>query len=123
MTIKGNDVIYLSDRQYVAVTHNPFGMGMQYNVYRKKNYPLGETGWEYQDSFDTVYEAVEYAKMMVDIVEWEPQTYQDGGGAPAWVTHSLSLTRPPLSGNELEEEPPREGTASKARSAVFRLII
>lgn len=31
-------------------------------------------------AIDTVYEAVGYAKRMVDIpVEWEPKTYQDGG--------------------------------------------
>ena len=80
MQIKGHDVIWLSERQYVAVTYNRFGMGMKYNVYRKKNLPRGRVVWEYQNSFDTVYEAMSHAKRMVDIpVEYEGKTYQDGG--------------------------------------------
>ena len=44
MQIKGHDVIWLSERQYVAVTYNRFGMGMNKSRPQSPDFSYGVKG-------------------------------------------------------------------------------
>lgn len=65
MKIKGNEVLWLSEKENVAVTYAQFDLGEKYKVYNKVRY--GENSmYEYRIAFGTQGEAVRYAKQILD---------------------------------------------------------
>ena len=65
MKIKGNEVLWLSEKENVAVTYAQFDLGMKYKIYRKVKY--GDNSiWEFNNAFGTQSEAIRYAKQILD---------------------------------------------------------
>lgn len=65
MKIKGNEVLWLSEKGNVAVAYAQFDLGEKYKIYRKVKY--GDNSiWEFSISFGTQSEATRYAKQMLD---------------------------------------------------------
>ena len=65
MKIKGNEVLWLSEKGNVAVAYAQFDMGEKYKVFCKVKY--GDNSiWEYNNSFGTQGEATKYAKQILD---------------------------------------------------------
>ena len=65
MKIKGNEVLWLSEKGNVAVSYAQFDLGAKYKVFRKVKY--GDNSiWEYNNSFGTQGEAIMYAKQILD---------------------------------------------------------
>lgn len=65
MKIKGNEVLWLSEKGNVAVAYAQFDLGKKYKVSRKVKY--GDNSiWEYNNSFGTQGEAIRYAKQILD---------------------------------------------------------
>ena len=65
MKIKGNEVLWLSEKGNVAVAYAQFDLGEKYKVFRKVKY--GDNSiWEYNNSFGTQGEATKYAKQILD---------------------------------------------------------
>ena len=69
MKIKGNEVLWKSEKENVAVAFNQFDLGNQYKVYRKVSYlPENFRMWEYLTSFGTMGEATCYAREVYDVL-------------------------------------------------------
>ena len=65
MKIRGDEVLWLSEKGNVAVAYAQFDLGWKYKVFRKVKY--GDNSiWEYNISFGTQGEAIRYAKQIVD---------------------------------------------------------
>ena len=65
MKIKGNEVLWLSEKENVAVAYAQFDLGKKYKVFRKVKY--GDNSiWEYNNSFGTQGEATRCAKQILD---------------------------------------------------------
>ena len=65
MKIRGDEVLWLSEKGNVAVTYAQFDLGAKYKVFHKVKY--GDNSiWEYNISFRTQGEAIRYAKQMLD---------------------------------------------------------
>lgn len=66
MRIKGNEVLWLSEKKNVAVAYSQFDLGEKYKVYSKVRY--GENlMWEYRIGFGTQGEAIKYAEQILDV--------------------------------------------------------
>lgn len=65
MKIKGNEVLWLSEKGNVAVVYAQFDMGKKYQIYRKVRYDE-KSIWEFCNAFGTQGEATRYAKQMLD---------------------------------------------------------
>lgn len=66
MKIRGDEVLWLSEKENVAVAYAQFDLGEKYKVFRKVKY--GDNSiWEYNISFGTQCEAIKYAKRILDI--------------------------------------------------------
>jgi hypothetical protein len=70
MKIKGNEVLRMSEKGFLAIAFRQFDMGMKYKIYRKITYQC-EDGtcnnvWEYVNSFGTQGEAEQYLNMCCD---------------------------------------------------------
>lgn len=66
MKIKGNEVLWKSKKENVAVAYSQFDMGEKYKVYRKVKYNESFI-WEYVISFGTQGEATRYASKILDV--------------------------------------------------------
>lgn len=70
MKINGNEVLWLSKEENVAVVYAQFDMGKKYQVRRKIRYWREAGGsnnyWEFGIAFETFGEAFNYAKKMND---------------------------------------------------------
>lgn len=65
MKIKGNEVLWLSEKENVAVAYAQFDLGEKYKIYRKVKY--GDNSiWEFNNAFGTQGEATRYAKQILD---------------------------------------------------------
>lgn len=65
MKIKGNEVLWLSNKGNVAVAYSQFDLCEKYKVYSKVRY--GENSmWEYRIGFGTQGEATSYAERILD---------------------------------------------------------
>ena len=65
MKIKGNEVLWLSEKGNVAVAYAQFDLGAKYKVFRKVKY--GDNSiWEYNNAFGTQGEATMCAKQILD---------------------------------------------------------
>lgn len=66
MKIKGNEVLWLSNKGNAAVAYSQFDLGEKYKVYSKVKY--GENSmWEYRIGFGTQGEATRYAEQILDV--------------------------------------------------------
>ena len=66
MKIRGDEVLWLSEKGNVAVTYAQFDLGEKYKIFRKVKY--GDNSiWEYNISFGTQGEAIKYAKQILDV--------------------------------------------------------
>ena len=65
MKIKGNEVLWLSEKGNVAVAYAQFDLGEKYKVFHKVKYGNNSI-WEYNNSFGTQGEAIRYAKQILD---------------------------------------------------------
>lgn len=65
MKIKGNEVLWLSEKENVAIAYAQFDLGKKYKVFRKAKYGNNSI-WEYNNSFGTQGEAIKYAKQILD---------------------------------------------------------
>lgn len=65
MKIKGNEVLWLSEKENVAVVYVQFDLGEKYKVYRKVRYDENSI-WEFNNAFGTQGEATRYAKQILD---------------------------------------------------------
>lgn len=65
MKIKGNEVLWLSEKENVAVAYAQFDLGKKYKVFRKAKYGNNSI-WEYNNSFGTQCEAIKYVKQILD---------------------------------------------------------
>lgn len=65
MKIKGNEVLWLSEKENVAVVYAQFDLGEKYKVYSKVRYDENSI-WEYNIGFGTQGEATRYAKQILD---------------------------------------------------------
>lgn len=69
MKIYGNEVLWKSEKENVAVAFNQFDLGNKYKVYRKVSYlPENYRMWECLISFCTMGEATSYAKKIYDVL-------------------------------------------------------
>lgn len=67
MKIKGNEVIWKSEKENVAIAFSKFDMGKKYKVYHKVSYlPENFDTWEFVIAFDTMGEASDYAGKIYD---------------------------------------------------------
>lgn len=71
MKIKGNEVLRMSEKEFLAIAFSQFDLGMKYKLYRKISYRC-EDGtynhvWEYVNSFGTQGEAEQYLNKCCDI--------------------------------------------------------
>lgn len=67
MKIKGNEILWLSDKGNAAVTYGQFDLGAKYKVLRRVRY--GENiVWDYVNSFTDYCEALNYAKKIYDCI-------------------------------------------------------
>ena len=65
MKIKGNEVLWLSEKGKVAVAYAQFDLGEKYKVFLKVKY--GDNSiWEYNNSFGTQGESTRCAKQILD---------------------------------------------------------
>lgn len=65
MKIKGNEVLWLSEKENVAVTYVQFDLGEKYKIFHKVK--QGDNSiWEYNIGFGTQSEAIGYAKQILD---------------------------------------------------------
>ena len=65
MKIRGNEVLWLSEKGNVAVVYAQFDLGEKYKVFRKVKY--GDNSiWEYNIGFGTQGEAINYAERILD---------------------------------------------------------
>lgn len=73
MKIKGNEVLRMSERGFLAIAFSQFDFGMKYKLYRKISYLCdSEDGaynhvWGYVNSFGTQGEADKYFNKCCDI--------------------------------------------------------
>lgn len=65
MKIKGNEVLWSSEKENVAVVYAQFDMGKKYKIYRKVRYDE-KSIWEFYNAFGTQGEAIRYAKQILD---------------------------------------------------------
>ena len=65
MKIKENEVMWLSEKENVAVVYARFDLGGKYKIYRKVKYGDNST-WEFNNAFGTQSEATRYAKQIFD---------------------------------------------------------
>ena len=66
MKIRGNELLWLSEKGNVAVTYAQFDLGAKYKIFRKVKY--GDSSvWEFNNAFGTQSEAVGYAKQILDV--------------------------------------------------------
>ena len=65
MKIKGNEVLWLSEKENVAVVYVQFDLGEKYKVYRKVRYDENSI-WEFNNAFGTQSGATRYAKQILD---------------------------------------------------------
>lgn len=65
MKIKGNEVLWLSEKENVAIAYAQFDLGKKYKVFRKAKYGNNSI-WEYNNSFGTQGEAIKYTKQILD---------------------------------------------------------
>lgn len=65
MKIRGDEVLWLSDKENIAVVYSQFDLGEKYKVFRKVKY--GDNSiWEFNNAFGTQGEATSYAKKFLD---------------------------------------------------------
>lgn len=65
MKIRGDEVLWLSEKGNVAVTYAQFDLGEKYKIFRKVKY--GDNSiWEFDNAFGTQSEATRYAKQILD---------------------------------------------------------
>lgn len=58
--------VWTSREHDVVVSYNKFALGNKYSIYLKVRYAItNKEVWEYVTSFDTIGEAIIYAKMML----------------------------------------------------------
>lgn len=65
MKIRKNEVLWLSNKENVAVTYSQFDLGGKYKIYRKVKYGDNSV-WEYNNTFGAQGEAISYAKQILD---------------------------------------------------------
>lgn len=65
MKIRGNEVLWLSEKENVAVAYAQFDIGGKYKIYHKVKYSDNSI-WEFYNAFGTQSEATRYAKQMLD---------------------------------------------------------
>lgn len=65
MKIRGDKVLWLSEKGNIAVTYSQFDLGGKYKIYRKVKYGDNSV-WEYNNTFGTQGEAISYAKQILD---------------------------------------------------------
>lgn len=65
MKIRGNEVLWLSEKENIAVAYAQFDLGGKYKIYRRVKYGDNST-WEFNNAFRTQGEAVGYAKQIFD---------------------------------------------------------
>lgn len=65
MKIRGDEVLWLSEKGNVAVAYAQFDLGEKYKVYSKVRYDENSI-WEYRIGFGTQGEAIRYAKQILD---------------------------------------------------------
>ena len=70
MKIRGDEALWLSGNKNVALTYAQVDLGAKYKVLRKVKYELEDGAcnevWEYNNSFTTQGEALNYAKKIND---------------------------------------------------------
>lgn len=66
MKIRGDEVLWLSEKGNVAVTYAQFDFGEKYKIFRKVKYGDNSV-WEYNIGFGTQSEATRYAERISDI--------------------------------------------------------
>ena len=66
MKIRGDEVLWLSEKGNVAVTYAQFDLGEKYKVFSKVKYG-DDSIWEYNIGFWTQGEATKYAKQILDV--------------------------------------------------------
>lgn len=66
MKIKGNEVLWSSEKENVAVTYAQFDLGAKYKIFRKVKY-RDNSVWEFNNAFGTQSEAIGYAKQILDV--------------------------------------------------------
>lgn len=66
MKIRGNEVLWLSEKKNVAVAYAQFDLGEKYKVFRKVKYGDNSV-WEFSISFATLGEATRYAERILDV--------------------------------------------------------
>ena len=62
-----NMCLWASEKSNIIVNYDQYYLGMKYKVYRRISYNR-LIRWEYVNSFNTLGEAVTYAKRMNDII-------------------------------------------------------
>lgn len=66
MKIRGDEVLWLSEKGNVAVTYAQFDLGAKYKIFRKVKYGDNSV-WEFNNAFGTQSEAIGYAKQILDV--------------------------------------------------------
>ena len=66
MKIRGDEVLWLSEKGNVAVTYAQFDLGEKYKVFRKVKYGDNSV-LEYNIGFGMKGEAIRYAKQILDV--------------------------------------------------------
>lgn len=66
MKIRGNEVLWLSEKGNVAVTYAQFDLGAKYKIFRKVKYGDNSV-WEFNNAFGTQGEVTKYAKQILDV--------------------------------------------------------
>ena len=66
MKIRGDEVLWLSEKGNVAVTYSQFDLGEKYKIFHKVKYGDNSV-WEYNIGFGTQSEATRYAERISDI--------------------------------------------------------
>jgi hypothetical protein len=66
MKIRGDEVLWLSKKENVAVTYTQFDLGEKYKIFCKVKYGDNSV-WEFNNAFGTQGEAIKYAKQILDV--------------------------------------------------------